>query len=446
MTIGITPNGFLIETLDEIRTSLIARLQARWGTQVKFTDTNAAGHMVGIMAERYASLQQLLEAIYRSFSRETATGDGLDAVNMMTGTDRRGETFSLVELWLTGVNATFVPLGRQAETDDGVVFETNLDATLATATNWAASTGYIVGAVRTNAGNVYLCTSSGVSAGSGGPNTTAASITDNTVVWRYVGLGTAYARVAATATEVGPLQALSGTIDEIRTPVSGWQGVRNLLDADLGTFEESDESYRLRAQYELASAGSHTVDAIRADLLQLDGVTSVRILNNVTDETVDTMPPHTVEAIVLGGATADIADLIFERGVGLGYTSFGNVTTIVKDAMGNDVTVRFSRPEEVNIYVEIDLIYDANTYPDDGDEAVKVAVVTWGDAQDTGKNAVAMAIAAQTFTIAGVLDVPAVRIGLTASPAGSATIPISLRQLAKYDTSRIVVNATPGTP
>lgn len=446
MTIGITENGFLIETLDEIRTSIIARLQARWGNQVKFTDTNAAGHLVGVMAERYADLQQLLEAVYRSFSRETATGDGLVAVNMLTGTDPHGAFASTVELWLTGTAGTVIPIGKQAESDDGVLFATDAEVTLAAATAWASSTGYVVDAVRTNGGNVYVCTSSGVSAGSGGPTTEADAITDGTVVWRYVGEGAAYATVAATATEVGPLAALSGEVTSRYTPVSGWLGVKNLLDADLGAFAESDESYRLRAQYELAGAGSHTSDALRADLLRLDGVTSVRILQNVTDDIVDDMPPHTVEALVLGGDDDEIAALLFEVGIGLGYDTYGNVETTVQDAMNLDVVVRFSRPEEIDIYVEVDLIYDATSYPDDGDEATKVAITEWGDAQDTGKNAVASAIAAQAFSIAGVLDVSAVRIGLTASPTASTTLPISLRQLAKYDTSRIVVNSTAGTP
>lgn len=444
--IGITPNGFLIETLDEIRASIIARLQSRWGNQVKFTDNNAAGHLVGIVAERYASLQQLLEAIYRSFSRETATGDGLASVNMLTGTDRDAAFPSSVELTLTGNNAVLVERGKQVETADGVVFETQADATLASATAWNATTGYIAGVFRTNAGNVYVCTTSGVSAGSGGPTTEGSAITDGSVVWRFVGEGVAYAQVAGVAPTDGPLQALSGAANAIRTPVSGWLGAINLLDADLGAFEESDESYRLRAQYELAGAGSHTVDAIRADLLRLTGVTSVRILNNVSDETVDDVPPHNIEAIVVGGDETEIATLLFETGVGLGWATHGNISTTLQDAMGSDVIIKFSRPEAVEIYLEVDVEYDALHYPDDGDEAIKVAIVTWGDAQQTGKNAVASAIAAQAFTIDGVLDVGAVRLGLASSPTTSTTIPISLRELAKYDTSRIVINSTPGTP
>lgn len=60
---------------------------------------------------------------------------------------------------------------------------------------WAANTAYYVGdVVLADAGNgefsgnrVYVCTTAGTSAGSGGPTGTTSSIADNTVVWDYVG-------------------------------------------------------------------------------------------------------------------------------------------------------------------------------------------------------------------------------------------------------------------
>lgn len=51
---------------------------------------------------------------------------------------------------------------------------------------WAHSTAYVLGDRVTNAGNVYECTTAGTSSASGGPTTTAASITDGTVVWQYI--------------------------------------------------------------------------------------------------------------------------------------------------------------------------------------------------------------------------------------------------------------------
>jgi hypothetical protein len=51
---------------------------------------------------------------------------------------------------------------------------------------WRASTAYTVGTVRSNGGNLYVCTTAGTSAGSGGPTTTLDSIADNTVTWRFI--------------------------------------------------------------------------------------------------------------------------------------------------------------------------------------------------------------------------------------------------------------------
>lgn len=57
------------------------------------------------------------------------------------------------------------------------------------ATEWAISTAYTVGQYRHNdGGKVYVCVTSGTSAGSGGPTGTGAAITDGTAVWDYVGV------------------------------------------------------------------------------------------------------------------------------------------------------------------------------------------------------------------------------------------------------------------
>ncbi len=55
---------------------------------------------------------------------------------------------------------------------------------------WVNATPYVLYDHVTNGGNVYRCTTAGTSAGAGGPTGTGTAITDNTVVWRYVGPNT----------------------------------------------------------------------------------------------------------------------------------------------------------------------------------------------------------------------------------------------------------------
>lgn len=51
---------------------------------------------------------------------------------------------------------------------------------------WAGTTAYTVGQRVRNGGNVYICTTAGTSAASGGPTGTGSGITDGSVVWNYV--------------------------------------------------------------------------------------------------------------------------------------------------------------------------------------------------------------------------------------------------------------------
>lgn len=71
----------------------------------------------------------------------------------------------------------------------------SIDDRLRVAPPWAASTVFRAGDLVTHGSapiKLYLCTADGVSAGSGGPTTTAAAITDGTVTWRYISNGLNY--------------------------------------------------------------------------------------------------------------------------------------------------------------------------------------------------------------------------------------------------------------
>ncbi len=59
---------------------------------------------------------------------------------------------------------------------------------------WATSTAYTLGKKVVLGGNLYICTTAGTSAESGGPTGTGSGITDNTAVWAYVrpNAGTVY--------------------------------------------------------------------------------------------------------------------------------------------------------------------------------------------------------------------------------------------------------------
>lgn len=57
------------------------------------------------------------------------------------------------------------------------------------ATSWAASTAYLVGDIRYNAGNVYRCVTAGTSAAATGPTGVGLGIVDGTAQWDWVNTG-----------------------------------------------------------------------------------------------------------------------------------------------------------------------------------------------------------------------------------------------------------------
>ncbi len=450
---GITLTGFVVKPEDAIIEDMEASARGKWGASVPLGNKTLLGQLIRVVAECVGLVWELGQQIVASQDPDAAAGALLDALCALTGTLREAAKHSNADLTLTGDPTTIVPEGSQASTlSTGVPFETLEDGTIAALDAWTITTAYVVGDRVTNSARAYVCITSGTSAGAGGPTTTADDITDGTVHWRYLGEGTGAVDVSAQSVETGPLEATSGDVTVIDTPVSGWSSVINLLDADLGSDEQTDEDLRTTRELELAASGSSPPDAIRAELLKVEGVTSATVFYNDTDVTDgDGVPPHSVECLVQGGDDQDIFDTVFAA-VAAGIGTHGTETGTATDSEGVSHTMKFSRPTEVTIYVDITLTYDATLYPSDGDDQVKAAIVAFGDAQKSGRDAVATQIGAQAFKVAGVIDVPrtgslgGTLIKTTAGPTADTTIVITSRQIATYDTSRIDVTSTPGTP
>lgn len=452
---GVLPEGFLIKSESQILDSMIARLRPSWGASFDFTADSPDGQLLRTVArEIHEAGWQLGQAVYKSRDRDSATGASLAALLLLTGSQWPEAARSTVTLTLTGTAATLVTSGAVTSTASlGDRFETTADATLVALTAWASTTAYVLGDRRTNGGNAYVCITAGTSAGSGGPTTTADDVTDGTAHWRYLGLGVAAVDVAARSVEYGAILATSGDLTVMDTLVSGWQGVINLLDADPGRDRASDAEARQVAEADVFRPGATVPDAIRQTLLGVVGVESVTVFFNNTDVTdADGIPPHAVECLISGGDDQDIYDALLSECLAAGIASHGTETGSSDDSEGVAHTVKFTRPTDVLIYVAITLVKvahddaDPETYPTDGDDQVKAAVVAYGDGRPTGWNVRSAKVAAQADAVAGVLEVTACYIGTAPSPVSSTTIPIGLRERAVFDSSRITVTTSDGTP
>ncbi len=466
---GCTSAGFLrkdgVTIASEVDADLKKILGASAGSESdgSIPPSSFAGQLKALIVKREIANWDLLQSVYAAKDARTNGDSAQDSTAVLVGAQRQPAEQSTATVTCTGDPNTLLKVGRVVATSEGVRFDSDAEITILELAAWVALTAYAIGDRVTNAGRAFLCIAPGTSAASGGPTTTDADITDGTVHWRYMGQGTGAIDVGATAELVGPLRADSGTLTQIATPVAGWRSAINLLDAVVGQYIESNAAFRRRRDAELQATGNATVDAIRSDVLRIgegtnNPVVSCRVFSNDTDVVdADGLAAHSVEVLVRGGADADVALAIW-RTVSGGTRTLGTTAVVVQDSEGKDQTVRFTRPEEIDLWIIADVTYYAKAFPADLAAAtalLKDQIVYFGDSFVIGESVRSSALEAQLFDgysdpstppVAGVLDVTSLLIGLVDPPVASTTIPIGARQLAVFDTSRVSIVLTPGTP
>lgn len=390
MAFGVTTDGFVRKSLAEVKGEIEAAELAD-NPELNVQADVLAGQFNSVMSNAIAELWEVLEAVYGSNDPDAAVGQSLDAVSAITGALRLDATPSTVLCDITLEGGFTLPAGSVAFVPGVPSARFLLDADVENA--------------------------------SGGP----LPFTD----------------VPFTAESVGPIVANSGTLTGGPELVVGWSDCTNPLDADVGTNDEVDSAFRLRREQLVSAAGGSTADAIRADVLQVDDVTSASIINNRTDVVFDGVPAHAFEVIVLGGLDADIAAAIFGTAPA-GILPFGSTIEPVIDSEGNSVDIGFTRPTEREIHLEIDVSIDADDFPAGGEDEIKEAVVAAGEFLFLqGNDVVPVQLNPAILEILGVKDITAIRLGFATSPVGEANLTILIRELATFDTSRILVTTSP---
>lgn len=392
MSFGVLDVGYVPKTFDELVTELEAQFRAAFGESIDVTPQSVFGQIIQIMAERLADLWDLGGNIYASWNPDNAKGTALDYLCALTGCIRNPATYSTVSCDLTGSIGATIPTGS-----------------VATVTGTSARFALVADVTLDSSGN-------------------------GTGVFQAV--------------SSGPVIAVSGALNNIATPVFGWSTVTNSLDATLGKNLESDSTLRIRREAELSLGGTSTIEAIRASILAIVGVETCTVFDNPSDVTDDDgRPPHSFEALV-GGAFdgQEVLDTIWARKPA-GIKAYGEIPGTVVDDQGISQTVAYSAPSEIDVYVIANLTIDPLTWAaDTGPDAIKADLIAFGDAAlINGWDVVAAQLSAQCFKEAGVLDVE-ILIDTSPTPTTSTTIPITARQFAKLDTSRIAVNTTDGSP
>lgn len=485
---GLSPTGLYAKPLtvidDEVDAGLRGILGDAAGTDAdgKIPTASLAGQLKALLVDKEAAQWDLLEAIHAELDPNKADGVFQDAICAMTGTVREQARSTVATGTCFGTPNTSLVSGRAATVNSTTArFSTATGFVLATGTAYTVAGTYSIGNLRFIAGQNrhYQCITAGLASTASGPSGTSSNFTDGAAAWKYLAEGVGLVHVPFIADTKGAIGVATGTLATIATPVDGWNVVNNLLAGDIGAAREVDAALRARRAQALAAAGNTTVDAIRANILKVnEGSTDAThlpptaciVFYNDTDYTdANGMPPHSVEVLVQGGTTADIADAVWAS-VGAGTKTYGTRSDSVTDSEGNSQTVNWTRPTEIPIWLYATGRYDAAQWPAGSDTVVAQSMLSailtytadYPIARDVRQSPLFAAFmrgpAGTTGGLAyypadpgappvpGLLEVDPLHISTATGVTGTAQITIARREIAVFSAANVTIIASSEDP
>lgn len=481
MAFGITDNGFVRKTLQDIKTSLENKWKdpsTGFGANSDLSEDSPNSILIGIMASGLDPAWQQLENSHNSLNPNAATGVSLDNDSNLTGIQRKDESKTVVSTSFKGTNGLIITANSQfSQSSTGNVFEnleqillsqyeinsidlqidTVLDLTTYTVVINSASYFYTSDASATvdeiinGLKAVIEAAAIGLSVTNNGDSTFTIEADDLSDTYNVVeGTNISILKVQSigelTALEYGQIEATANSVDTIDTPISGLDSVFNHIDGEAGSEIEADSALRQRRERDITVAGFNFTDAIRSKLIDnVDGVSFARVYENDTLSIVNDIDPKSIEAVVEGGSSSDIAEQLFQLKVG-GISTSGNTTINYPDSQGVTHAVKFSRSENTYIWVKVTInSYNTEeTFPSNGSDAIKTAVYDYGiDTFSIGDDIILQKFYNPVYSIPGLGDVT-IQIAETVNPTdvpsyGSANISVDIRTIGNFSESRVEV-------
>jgi len=381
-TFGLSPDGFNRKRLADIKIELEDAYKLVFGDNIDVSSQSVFGQLIGIHSEREADLWEQSEFVYNAFYPSTAQGVQLSNVVTLNGITRQEATKSTVTITCSGTDGTVLPIGSIVSTSDTKEQFVSISA------------GTISG------GSVAIAFE---------------SVND------------------------GAIEALSGTLTVIDTPIFGWTSANNINDAVLGQNEETDAELRERRVQSTQALGQNLVDSLFGQLLDLDDVTGALVISNGTDSTdANGIPPHQFLTVIEGGDIEEIANTIWLN-TPQGIASYGSLTEVIIDSQGFTQNILYSRPAEIDIFFKVTIVTDASEYPVTGDTDVQEAIAAYGNANfGIADDVILSQFYTAINTVPGIISID-LRIGLLVSPTGTSNLPIDVEEISKYDTTRVEV-------
>lgn len=185
-------------------------------------------------------------------------------------------------------------------------------------------------------------------------NSIFAMTNDNTIEFQTLTSTTISSLTQVIALEGVNKEMTGAIITDTLTSITNLPLLTNIaiLTITDGTNIETDSTLIARLDTSDTETGINDYNSITDKLNLLDNVSRVRVFDNDTNGTIESVPAHNIMAQVVGGDATEIAQTIFDNKA-TGTATYGNTSETIIDADGYSHTVYFNIPAVKNIWVRI---------------------------------------------------------------------------------------------
>lgn len=377
VTFGAT--GFLIPQASAVLAGVQADINAAFGTSLNFNLNTPQGQLSSSIAAITFNTFSTFQFFTQQVDPAYATGRMQDAIGRIYFMSRIGAQPTTIQVVCSGLGGVIPP---------GALVQ---DAAL----NLYAAT---VGGTIPNSGSVTL---------------------------------------AFACTVPGPVPVPVGALT-IYQAITGWD-TATVSSGTLGNNTETRAAFEARRQATVAANSVAPVSAIKANVLNVPGVTDCYVIDNPTAAPVTTLgvtvAAHSVYVAAQGGTDLAVATAIWQKKApGCGYT--GNTTVAVQDSQSGylppfpSYNVTFQRPTRNTYIVEVDLVLTPQV-PSNAASLVQNAILAASVAAGTptflqiGGLILASSFLSTVFALGSWVQVRQIAVGSSNTPAAQFTASIT---------------------